>query len=93
LAAYDSHTNSSRINTGMKYFNIKDVLPEGDYEVIYDGKVVAKFKTLERAQGFMAKYGLRTAIIKFPDFRSKMKADEIAAVEYIVKHWGKKSPF
>jgi hypothetical protein len=64
-------------------------LPKGEYKVIFDGKVLGVFPSLDEAQAFQCTLGYRGSTIQSPDLRKKMNQSEIDRAMKVATEWGK----
>ena len=67
----------------------KRILPRGEYRVVFDGKVVGIFGSLQEAQNFQSRLGQRGSHILHPNLRKDMTQDQINVAQMALDDWGK----
>lgn len=67
------------------FSNNRRILPQGEYKVVFDGKVLGKFNSLDEAQRFQSELGQRGSRIIPPNLRKQMTQDQINIAEAAVE--------
>lgn len=69
------------------------IIPTGEYQVVFDGKVLGKFGSLMAAQDFQSKLGTRGSRIVAPNLRKNMSEDDIRIAQNLADNWGRKDNY
>ena len=65
------------------------IVPDGEYLVVLDNKLLGKLKTLDEAQKFQSTLGRPGSRIIIPNVRAKMTEDQIGRAQKTLDDWGK----
>ena len=68
---------------------MNNLLPKGEYQVTFDGKVLGKFNSLFEAQAFQSTLGQRGSRIITPNLRKQMTLNEIDIAAHVAETFGK----
>lgn len=65
------------------------IVPDGEYLVVFDRKILGKFTTLDEAQKFQSTLGHPGSQIVRSNLRAKMTQEQIGVVQKTLDNWGK----